>query len=59
MKSHQMLQIFTPLNIYTDEHLNWNGHQRCPCFSIDLSVTLPLEHLIARIQACHYKCSRV
>ena len=45
--------------MYTNEHLNWNGHQRWPCFSIDLSVTLPLRHLVERQKAFHLRCSRV
>ena len=45
--------------IYTGEHLNWNGYQRCPSFSIDFPVTLPLMHLVERRSAFQLRCSRV
>ena len=31
------------MTVYTDEHLNPDGHLRCPSDTIDLSVTLPLN----------------
>lgn len=36
-------------HFYTDKHLNWNEPHRGSCFSINLSATLPLRHLVERL----------
>jgi len=44
---------------YTDEDLKWDTPLKGAFHSIHLSVTVALESLVGRLQASHYKSSRV
>ena len=45
--------------LYTDEDLKWHTPLSGAFHSIHLSVTVALESLAGRLQASHYKYSRV